>query len=80
MSAAAMIATHLNAPYGPIVTESDVIQTLTIGRLSASSTQANALLEALFIECELGLIERAVRENGIAIEQVRLLRESLQAR
>ena len=61
-----MIATHLNAPYGPVVTEGDVAESLRRGVPSASTSEANAILEALFVECEASLIERAAAERSAA--------------
>lgn len=56
MSAASLIATHLNAPYGKTVSAWDVAASLKAGCLSASSKEANSLLEALFIEVAPDLI------------------------
>ena len=67
MSAASLIATHLNAPYGPVVTERDVAESLRRGVPSASTTEANAILEALLVECEASLIERAAAELGVPL-------------
>ena len=80
MSAASLIATHLNAPYGPVVTAQDVAESLRRGTLSASTHEANAILEALFIECEPSLIERAAAELGVPLDRVRDLREELRTR
>ena len=67
MTAASMIATHLNAPYGPVVTEHDVAESLRRGVPSASTPEANAILEALFVECEASLIQRAAAELGVPL-------------
>lgn len=67
MSAASLIATHLNAPYGPVVTEGDVAESLRRGVPSARTPEANAILEALFVECEASLIERAAAELGVPL-------------
>jgi len=38
--AASMIAAHLNAPYGPIVSAYDVAESLRCGELSARTNEA----------------------------------------
>jgi len=70
MSAASMIAVHLNAPYGPIVSEQDVIESLRSGRFSAKSKIANDILAALFIETYPSLIFRCGREIGASLEAI----------
>ena len=67
MTAASMIATHLNAPYGPVVTEHDVAGSLRRGMPSASTPEANAILEARFVECGASLIQRAAAELGVPL-------------
>ena len=62
-----MIATHLNAPYGPVVTEHDVAESLRRGMPSASTPEANAFLAALFVEGEASVIERAAAELGVPL-------------
>lgn len=44
MSAASLIANHMNVPYGKIVGEEDVVASFRHGELSASSREANAIL------------------------------------
>ncbi len=56
MSAASLIATHMNAPYGKIVSAGDVVASLESGHLSASTKEANGILEALFTEVPPDLI------------------------
>ena len=58
MSAASLIATHLNAPYGKIVSARDVIASLRSGHFAAASEEANGILEALFTEVSPDLILR----------------------
>ena len=77
MSAASKIAAHLNVPYGPIVSAHDVAESLRCGKLSACTSAANDILAALFDECEISLIERAVSELGVSPRQLQLLRSSL---
>lgn len=77
MSAASMIAAHLNAPYGPLVSTNDVEESLRNGELSASTPAARDIMEDLFVECGISLIERAAREMGLPLEQVQLLQRSI---
>lgn len=73
MPAAALIATHLNAPYGRIVSARDVALSLTSGRLSASTKEANDILSGLFVEVEPRLILRCAREEGAGPDEVKRL-------
>lgn len=78
MTAAALIATHLNAPYGRIVSETDVIDSLKSGCFSASSRAANDILAAIFLETSPRLIWRCARETGATVEAIsRLYRDSI---
>ncbi|WP_041950044.1 hypothetical protein [Verminephrobacter eiseniae] len=56
MSAASLIATHMNAPYGKLVSAGDVVASLKSGFLAASTQEANGILEALFTEVPPDLI------------------------
>lgn len=56
MSAASMIATHMNAPYGRIVSAQDVVTSMLNGHLCASTKDANEILAALFVEVDPSLI------------------------
>ncbi len=73
MSAASMIATHINVPYGRVVTPNDVEVCLRQGTFCAPTDEANALLSALFVECSRNLIERAASELGVPLERVVML-------
>lgn len=78
MSAAFMIATHLNAPYGRIVTERDVALSLITGELSGASKAANEILTGIFVELEPRLILRCAKEEGASLELLwRLYQEIL---
>lgn len=70
MSAASLIANHMNAPYGQIVSEADVAASFRHGKLSASSLEANGILAPLFNEIEPSLIIRCARELGVSIQSV----------
>jgi hypothetical protein len=73
-----MIATHMNAPYGPVVTPDDVVASLRRGAFCAATDDANAILAAMFVECSRSLIERAGAELGVPAERLQALyRESL---
>lgn len=79
MTAAALIATHLNAPYGPIVSETDLIDSLKSGEFSASSRAANDILAAIFLENSPRLILRCAREAGASLDAIhRLYRASIE--
>lgn len=73
MTALALIASHLNAPYGPVLAESDVLDSLKNGRLSASSEKANAVLGGMFVEVEPRLIARCALEAKVTIQQANRL-------
>ena len=73
MSAASLIATHLNAPYGKVVSAWDVAASLRTGCLSASSKKANSLLEALFIEVAPDLILKCADEINASLHMVNCL-------
>ena len=74
-----MIATHLNAPYGKIVSEQDVAHSLQKGMLSASTENANAILEALFTEVSPELILACAKQVQASFESVnQLYRQTLE--
>lgn len=71
MSAISMIATHLNAPYGAVVTADDVAASIAAD--TSANNEANEILCAMFIECDKALIERAARELGVSAETLNAL-------
>ena len=73
MTASALIASHLNAPYGVVLMESDVLDSLKNGRLSGRSEKANAVLGGMFMEVEPRLIARCALEAQVTIKQANLL-------
>ena len=73
MSAASLIATHMNAPYGRILSAQDVVASLQSGHLSASTGHANDLLAALFIEVEPSLILQCAAQESVSLEAVNQL-------
>ena len=75
MSAASLIATHLNAPYGKIVSAVDVIASLRSGHFAAANEEANGILEALFIEVSPDLILQCADQVGAPLESVAHLYE-----
>jgi len=70
MSAATLIATHMNVPYGKIVTEQDVVVSFQAGQLSASSKTANGILAPFFNEIEPDLILRCAKEVEASLATV----------
>ncbi len=80
MSAALLIATHMNVPYGRIVSVQDVVASLRAGRMSAATKEANEILAALFIENAPDLILRCADEEGVSITTVRQLYQDTLAR
>lgn len=73
MSGASLIANHMNVPYGPIVSPSDVVASFRNGCLSASNETANAILAALFNEVEPSLILRCAKEVSASLETLNCL-------
>jgi hypothetical protein len=78
MTAAALIACHMNVPYGHVLDEQDVWDSLRNGKLSAKSEAANAILGGMFCEMEPATIVRCAVEIKVSIAQVnRLYQETL---
>ena len=75
MSAASLIACHLNAPYGKIVSAGDVVASLRSGYFAALSEEANGILEALFTEVPPDLILKCANQVGAPLERVAHLYE-----
>jgi len=73
MTAAALIACHMNAPYGPVLDEKAVWDSLREGKLSAASEKANAILAGIFCEVRPELIVRCVVEAKIPMIQANSL-------
>lgn len=73
MSAAALVATHLNAPYGPVVTEGDVVASMRRGDLLGLTEEVKAVMSGLFCELDPQLIVRCAVEAGVPIERVNRL-------
>lgn len=67
-SYADMIAAHLNAPYGALVTADDVLALLRqgAGALQGRDRAAASVLGTLFDECSPTLIEHACREAAMS--------------
>lgn len=75
MSVAQLIATHMNVPYGRVVSAADVVASLKAGRLLAPSKFANEILAGLFVEMEPRLILRCAQQENVAISNVQRLYE-----
>ena len=73
MNAAALISTHLNAPFGAVLVEVDVLNSLRNGYLSAQSERANAILGSLFVEVAPRLIAKCALEANSTVRQANLL-------
>lgn len=73
MSAASMIAMHMNAPYGPFVSEQDVAASLQSGHFSASSHAGNDILSAMFQEVAPALIIKAAVQTHASLATVKML-------
>ena len=72
-SVAGLIAAHLNAPYGAIVSADDVVHALKTGRIAAPSPRGEAVLATMFVEVEPMLIARAASEVGEGLAQAHRL-------
>lgn len=72
-TSAELIATHLNAPYGVIITAADVRNTLLSGKVVAATENAQAILHSVFIETEPQLLMRAAVESGIDLQRLHCL-------
>ncbi len=73
MSGAYLIANHMNVPYGPIVSSSDVIASFCNGRLSGKNEWVNGVLAPFFNEIEPSLILRCAREVNASLDMVNSL-------
>ena len=65
MNASSLIATHLNAPFGAVLDEADVLNSLRNGYLSGQSDRANAVLGGLFVEVEPRLIAKCAAKCAL---------------
>lgn len=73
MTAAALITTQLNSPFGAFFVESDVIDSLKNGRLSARTELGNAVLGRIFLEVEHRLIAQCGLDVHVTLKGVNLL-------
>lgn len=73
MSAISMTVSHLNAPYGPIVTDKDLAESLLTGSIVGNSSTARAIIGQLFIEVSPSLVLRCAREAGGTVKQADML-------
>lgn len=73
-----LIATHMNAPYGPVVSVEDVERSVMAGRFEGHTADAYGILAWMFVECEKSLIERAASELGVPSQRLQdLYQDSL---
>ena len=73
MSAASLIANHMNVPYGRIVSAGDVAASFKNGCLAGPSKEVNGILAPFFNEVEPSLILRCAAEVGASIAKVNAL-------
>lgn len=64
-----MIVSHLNAPYGAVVTAGDVVEALCVGKTALAQNPAADVLGWLFAECSPALIEKACAEIKVPLQQ-----------
>lgn len=74
-----MIVTHLNAPYGAVVTVADVVKVLRHGSAALVGNPVADVLGWLFVECRPPLIERACVEAGLPTHRAATVYASLVA-
>lgn len=67
MKTAELITTHLNAPYGAVLMQHELVGSLREGRLAANSASGNAVLGYLFCELEPRLIVTCAHEVGASV-------------
>lgn len=68
-----LVVTHLNAPYGLVVTEEDLARSLRTGKIVADNAAARAVIAQVFIETEPRLLVQCAREIGVPIAKVNAL-------
>ena len=73
MSAASLIATHMNVPYGKILTSQDIIASFKSGNFEAATEEGRSLLAWLFVEVQPGLILKCASEIQAPLENVNRL-------
>ncbi|MFJ1300913.1 hypothetical protein ACILG0_13155 [Pseudomonadota bacterium AL_CKDN230030165-1A_HGKHYDSX7] len=76
-----MIATHLNAPYGAILTAADVRAALRAGTLQglAVSALGKELIAGMYVELQPEVIGCASYEAGVNLEEAQALYEHVRA-
>lgn len=73
-----LIATHLNAPYGAVVTAAAVEKALKTGEWpSASEDPGSMILASLFAECSPEILTACAAELQIPLENLQRLYEAL---
>lgn len=80
-SALDLAVTHLNAPYGRVVSSADLSGALTAGSLSSVPSQSANVLTYMFVELDPLLIIRCVNELRSGVGKANgLYEETLRAR
>lgn len=65
-----LVVGHLNTPYGPVVSNSDLLDALRAGSLSVVQDEASrAILSSLFIECTGAMIGSLCAREGIDLQK-----------
>lgn len=80
MSKLDVAVTHLNAPYGPVVTVDHFVAALRAGsyQLDEIPYSSGAIIASAFNECSANLMLQCIREAGASIESAnRLYQETL---
>ncbi|MGX5659105.1 hypothetical protein ACWKWV_05210 [Castellaniella ginsengisoli] len=77
----AAILTHLNAPYGKVVSRAQLLATLRSGSLDAAAPDevAQAVLSTLFMECSGAMVGEACAQANIPLQSAHNLYKSLKA-
>ena len=73
MTAAALITSQLNSPFGAVLVESDVLDSLKNGCLSARTELGNAVLGSIFLEVEHRLIAQCGLDVHVTLKGVNYL-------
>jgi hypothetical protein len=73
MTAAGLITSQLNSPFGAVLVESDVLDSLKNGRLSAQTEMGNAVLGRIFLEVEHRLIAQCGLDVHVTLKGVNRL-------
>lgn len=68
-----LVATHLNAPVGPIVSADDLRKAFLLGTLDYVPKKSADLISFVFLEIDPPLITRCAREVGVDVNKINML-------